>query len=293
MGAISKKGLCRRTIFFVLFVLPIVYVAEILGVAVHEILGHGLSTILLGGKFFGFILKWDAMGWAFSYIPPDTPLSYHICYLASGIIVTTILGGIIFGLVFLFNKRIDIQLTLIVISFVCLMDGIPYLVWNSYHPVLPGDIGRIIALLTSQKYTGASAIRWILFTIGIVLFIGITFNFCISFFSRIEKLILNGEQFTGKSRILGLVFYLVLPVSVGWLTFDWNQLTPGIGRLPNMVGVISVVAAAMLLFWYRPQLKNNGILCPITLKHIIISWICLIIAVIAIVLWFKDGIIWG
>ena len=51
-----------RAVSLALFVLPIVYVAEILSVAVHEILGHGLSAVALGGSFSGFTLKWDAGG---------------------------------------------------------------------------------------------------------------------------------------------------------------------------------------------------------------------------------------
>ena len=35
---------------------------------------------------------------------------------------------------------------LLLASFMCLMD-IPYMFWNAYHPVPPGDIGRILQLL--------------------------------------------------------------------------------------------------------------------------------------------------
>ena len=285
--------LVGRTIVLALFVLPIGYVAEILSVAIHEILGHGLSAVLLGGSFSGFVLKWDAMGWAYSALPATAPLLHHVLYLASGVIATTVCGLTLFGLVFLFRKRLDIQLALLVVSFICLMDGIPYVLWNAYHPVPPGDIGWIIALSCGQRVPEASAIRWALLVVGTLLFAGTTFYFSALVFIRMEAMILGGGQFTGKSRVLALFFLLALPGSVGWFTFDWDQLAPGIGLLPDVVGALSVIVVAALLFWYRPKLKHENRIHLITWRHIVVSCTCLIATVIALTFWFKDGVKWG
>ncbi|NQT14807.1 MAG: M50 family metallopeptidase [Planctomycetes bacterium] len=293
MNAILKRSLISRAVALALFLLPVGYVAGILGVAVHEILGHGWSATLLGGEFSGFVLKWDTMGRAFCVLPSTAPPSHHVFHLASGVIATTICGAILLGLAFLSRKRVDIQLALLVVSFTVLMDGIPYVLWNSYHPVPPGDFGRIISLSCGRQPPEESVIRWALLTLGVLLFAGTTFYFCTSMFMRIEELILNGGQLTGSSRLLALFLFLALPGSVGWFMFDWNQLAPGVGLLPCVVGALSVTAMAALLFWYRPKSEHGEPVHPVTWRHIVVSWSCLIVTVIALALWFEDGVRWG
>ena len=57
MNIIRGNNTITRTIRLAFFALPIVYVAEILGTIIHEVLGHGLSAVLLGGQFSGFTVK--------------------------------------------------------------------------------------------------------------------------------------------------------------------------------------------------------------------------------------------
>ena len=293
MNPVSTRRPLGRAAGLGLFLLPIVYVGGILAVAVHEVFGHGLSAVLLGGEFSGFVLKWDAMGWAFSALPPTAPPWHHVLYLASGIVATTICGGVLLGLVFLFRKRTDIQLALLILSFCCLMDGIPYLLWNSYHPVRPGDIGRIILLSCGDSPPELSPVRCALLGLGALLFAATTFHFCAAAFTRMEELILDGDQFTGRSRLLALFLLLVLPGSAAWFTFDWNQLAPGVGLLPCVVGALSIAAAAAVLVWYRPKSTHEAPVPPITWRHIVLSWTCLIVTVMALGWWFQDGIMWG
>jgi hypothetical protein len=111
MNIIRGNDTIARAVRLIFFILPIVYVSEILGTTIHEVLGHGLSAVLLGGQFSGFIVKWDTMGWAFADLPSGAPVTHHILNLASGIIVTTVCGAILWGLVFLFRRRPDIQLS--------------------------------------------------------------------------------------------------------------------------------------------------------------------------------------
>jgi len=62
MKIIGGNKIIARTIKLAFFILPIVYVSEILGITIHEVLGHSLSAVLLGGQFSGFTVKWDTMG---------------------------------------------------------------------------------------------------------------------------------------------------------------------------------------------------------------------------------------
>ena len=293
MKIIDGNKIITRSIRLAFFILPIVYISEILGTTIHEVFGHGLSAVLLGGQFSGFTVKWDAMGWALTDLPAGgTPAVYQILFWASGIIATTICGMILWGLVFLFRRRPDIQLPLLIGAFIFLLDGLDYVVWNSYHPVPQGDIGVIILFSRALEFPGSAVLRWILLVAGVLLFAGVMFYFCTSIFVRIETLVLNGGQFAGKSRILALFLFLALPGSYEYLSFDWNQIAPGIGCVPNVAGAMSIIVVAAVLFWYRPRLKNVNIFPLITWHHIVVSGTCLLVTVAALALWLNEGVRW-
>ena len=230
------------------------------------------------------------MGWAFADLTPGTPA--HILYLASGIIATTVCGAILWGLVFFFRRRPDIQLALLVGAFIFLIDGLDYVVWNAYHPVLPGDVGKIILFYQVMEFPGFTVLRWVLLISGALLFAGTTFYFCTSIFVRVEALVLNGGQFTGKSRVLALFLFLALPGAYEFLSFDWNQVAPGIGRIPNVAGALSIITVAAVLFWYRPRLKNRNTITLITWRHIVVSGTCLLVTITALALWLNEGVRW-
>jgi hypothetical protein len=292
MNIIRSDNAITRTIRLAFFVLPLIYMAEVLCTTIHEVLGHGLTALLLGGQFSGFVIKWDTMGLALADIPAGAPVTHHILFSASGIIATTVCGMILWGLVFLFRKRPDIQLALLIGAFVLLIDGLDYVVWNTYHPIPSGDVGKIILFYKAFKLPGFMAIRWVLLITGALLFAGTMFYFCTSIFMRIEALILNGGQFTGKSRIPALFIFLALPGAYDFLSFDWNQIAPGIGRVPNVADALSIIVIACLLFWYRPKLKIGNSIPPITWRHITISGTCLLITITSLALWLNEGVRW-
>jgi hypothetical protein len=292
MNIIRGGNTISRAVRLAFFVLPLIYVAEVMCTTIHEVLGHSLSAVLLGGQFSGFTVKWDTMGWAFADLPAGAPVTHHILFLASGIIATTVGGAILWGLVFLFRRRPDIQLSLLIGAFIFLIDGIDYIVWNAYHPVPSGDIGGIIMFCRLLEFPDPAVLQWVLLITGALLFAGVTFYFCTSIFVRIEALILNEGQFKGKSRILALFLFLALPGAYEFLSFDWNQIAPGIGRLPNVAGAMSIIAIAGLLFWYRPRLKIGNTVPPITWLHITVSATCLLMTITALALWLNEGVRW-
>jgi hypothetical protein len=293
MNIIRSDNTITRIIRLALFVLPLIYVLEVLCTTIHEVLGHGLTAMLLGGQFSGFAVKWDTMGWAFADIPAGAPVTHHMLSLASGMIATTVCGMILWGLVFLFRRRPDIQLALLVGAFVLLIGGLDYIVWNAYYPSPPtGDVGKIILFYQAMEFPGFTVIRWVILITGALLFAGTAFYFCTSIFMRIEALVLNGGQFTGKSRILALFIFLALPSTYDFLSFDWNQIAPGIGRVPNVADALSIIVIAGLLFWYRPKLKIGNSIPPITWRQIVVSGTCLLVTVAALALWLNEGVRW-
>ena len=293
MSPIRGNSAIARAVRLAFFVLPVLYVAGMLCTTVHEVLGHGLSAVLLGGQFSGFTVKWDGMGWAYADIPAgDAWVAREIVHRASGIIATTVCGAILWGFAFFFRRRPDIQLGLLVGAFILLIDGMDYVVWNAYHPVPPGDIGVIIFLFQALEFPDPVVLRWGLVITGALLFAGTTFYFCTAIFVRVEALIISGGRLTGKSRLLALFLFLALPGAYEWLSFDWNQVAPGIGRLPNVADALSIITAAGLLFWYRPKLKNGSSIPLITWRHLVVSGTCLLVTVTALALWLNNGIRW-
>ena len=293
MNIIRGNNAVTRTVKLALFALPLIYVAEVLDTTIHEVLGHGLTALLLGGQFSGLAVKWDTMGWALADIPADATVTYHILFSASGIIATTVCGLILWGLALLFRRRPDIQLVLLVGAFVLLIDGLDYVVWNAYYPSPPmGDVSKIILFYKAFELPGFTVIRWVLLITGVLFFAGTAFYFCTSIFMRIEALVLNGGQFTGKSRILALFLFLALPGAHEFLSFDWNQIAPGIGRVPNVADALSIIVIAGLLFWYRPKLKIGNSIPPITWRQIVVSGTCLLVTVAALALWLNEGVRW-
>jgi hypothetical protein len=290
---LGKDWPVGRAVVLGLFLLPIAYLAEMLSVAVHEILGHGLFGALLGGTFRGLVLRWDGMGWASCDLPPAAPLPHEVLHLASGVSAEAICGMTLWRLVSFFRRRPDVQVVLLIASSICLMDAASYVLWSAYRPVPPGDIGRIIWLSSAAWPPETSVVRWVLLVAGVLLFASTTLYFYPAIFTRIEVLILGGGQLAGGPRLLALLLFLVLPGSIGWFVFDWDQVAPGIGRLPSVVGALSVVAVAGLLFWCRPRWKERSCASSITWRHIAASWVGLVVTILALALWFNDGVRWS
>ncbi len=156
----------RRITMLALFLVPIAYLSMIGSVAVHEVLGHGGMALLLGGEFNGFSLKWDGMGHAMVSQAPGAPRFHSILILAAGPGATTIVGLTLFSAACLAKRSIPQRMTFLIASLFCLLEGPPYLFWNAYQPVPPGDIGRILNLLSWGGATDTSCWRWSFMVVG-------------------------------------------------------------------------------------------------------------------------------
>ena len=182
------------------------------------------------------------------------------------------------------------QLVLLIAAFIVLIDGLSYILWDAWKPFPRGDFGRIIWMSGGPLTLDGVFVQWSLLLSSAALYAGATFYFYRAIFIRIEALVLHGDLFSGLPRIIALAVFLVLPGTCGWLSYDWNQINPGIGRLPQVVGVLSVVAVVAILFWYRPRFKHDGLIPPITWRIIAVSWTCLLVTVATMALWLVDGV---
>lgn len=294
MSMIQKieKTLFKKAVILALFLAPIVYISQILAVAVHEIIGHGLATASLGGRFDGFVLRSDGMGWVLSILPLDATKTDMIIFLASGVTATTLAGLIFLILTYVFRKRLSVRLSLLVLSFSLLMEGIPYIFWNSYHPVPPGDIGQIITLWHNAQLPGEIRICAFLVVISGFVFFTMTFFLYALLFQGIEEALLAGGRFSPKERFWTLLIFLAVPGSAVWFMFDWNQIAPGIGVVPCVVGAVSTLISAAIL--YRFSLRPSSYVpeMNITRYHLLLSYGCLVIIVALTLFWFQNGVRW-
>jgi len=85
-----------------------------MGVAIHEVIGHGLTAIVVGGDFLGFQLDFDGMGYAYTTVGGET--WRHILVLSGGVVATSIIGLALLICGYAFRHRPWIALPLIVLS---------------------------------------------------------------------------------------------------------------------------------------------------------------------------------
>ena len=266
----SKPPLWLRTLRLMCFVLPLAYVALILGVVAHEVLGHGLAAVAVGGTFSGFVIRWDGMGWASAYAAEGAPPIHTVVILSAGIVVTTAiaLGLLLIGR--LYPKRVHLRLALLVFAYIFFMDGLPYLFWNAWRPTPPGDVGRILAIL-AMKWSGVAWLRLLILGIGGIALLAVTIHFCLRFLQSVEQIVNDGERLVGMRRAAVILLLFGLSSSA-WFMFDWNQLIHGIGQLPSIVGAGVMIATATVLYRYSLKpvpLRPNP---TTTWRNIVTAW---------------------
>lgn len=282
----------RRITMLALFLFPIAYVGYIGSVAVHEVLGHGGMALLLGGQFTGFVLTWDGMGYAWMSPAPGAPLSHLILILAAGPGATTMVGLALLVAASLARRSIPQRMACLMFSLFCLLEGSPYLFWNAYQPAPPGDIGRILSLLSGGGSTDTSCWRWSFMAVGGFISLTATIGLLAFLFQAIEESLENAERLRGVRRAMVLIVFLAIPGSIAWFLFDWNQLAPGIGPLPCLVGSASVVLTAAGLYFVSLTPRPSPSLRTVSLRHLLASWGAVVVMIAVMLLWLTDGLSW-
>ena len=84
-------GDVRQPAPFALAVLIGFVVARFVGVAAHEVLGHGLFALAFGGSFYGTYVS-PGSGFAFVFLPPGGPEAFDAAVALAGILVELLFG---------------------------------------------------------------------------------------------------------------------------------------------------------------------------------------------------------
>jgi hypothetical protein len=290
-GENQNPRILGKSILLVLFLLPFVHVGIIIGVVIHEVLGHGLSAEALGGVFSSFSVNWDGMGCAFAFLTAKASALDHILFMASGIVVTLIAGWLFLGIACGIKKQISVRLVLLILSYCCLMDGIPYMLWNSLNPVPPGDVAEILDWWEQASLSYRETMLMGIWFVSGIMYVGFTYLFFLLLFHGIESLLCFGKTMSSKARFWAVFFFVVVAGIAGNFSFDWNQIAPGIGLIPTIAGITSVVLSAILIYSFplKPISGVSG--AAIRWRHVILAW-CLEGAVILLMIfWLRKGVV--
>ena len=256
-----------RLVLLLLFVLPVGYGGVLLAVTVHEVLGHGLAAVLLGGSFDGFEIHWDAMGYAQTTLPPDVTTSGRVFHLAAGALVTTALGALLLWSTRLARRGGLIYLAPCLLSCIFVLDGSEYMFWSAYGMTGNGDFARIVRLTDSDAW------RWGFMVSGALLTVFFLW-WPMSLFTRGANLWLWGRQPAGGWRRLLIPLGVALGLVLGMASFDWEQLVPGIGSAPTVVAVILGILTGLILWSAagRPDEEVERLSMRDAAPHLLTTW---------------------
>ncbi len=72
--------MARKFSLWIAFALPIAYVGIILAVVIHEVVGHGVTAVVSGGVFEGFVVYPDGGGFAAPNATPPVRIRHGHSY---------------------------------------------------------------------------------------------------------------------------------------------------------------------------------------------------------------------
>lgn len=293
----KQRSFKRDVVLFVLWMIPIFYLAMIAAVMAHEVIGHGIVAAALGGMFSGFGIRPDAMGWASVDIISLTPLRQAIIF-AGGAAVTTVMSLLLFALGYRWRNRFFSAATCWVFAFAFLCDGVPYFFWDSIYQGVIGDPSAILRLYPLE----GMRIAWIIGSglLGVASIWG--FNHLL--LKGILRFLKDSRHASAK-EIVAVASVLLGIQSLAWLSFDWQQLIPAadIGIFPVVVPIVlTAIALGAEAFRAMKRVRKTGETASprranktkISWKTpLILAWGSAIAGAAIIVAWLQYGVSFG
>ncbi|MBI4582009.1 MAG: M50 family metallopeptidase [Planctomycetes bacterium] len=275
-----------RLLLALLLVGSFAYLGMLIAATVHEVVGHGLATLLVGGQFLGFQLDLDGMGHAWTPLPQHAGRWHQVVVFLGGVTATTAVGSLLLATAYAARKKPVVALPALALALNLLLEGSPYLFWNALHPVLPGDVAVVVAIYPLPW------VRTLLMAMGGGIMIASIMCGAALLLWMIEGWVGNGQPLTGRWRIIALVLLGALS-GAAWFLFDWNQLAPGLDSWPNVVGLSLHLAAALSLFWIRIAPEPLAFSRRATAYAVAVGWAMVATAVAVTVFWLRPGWVWG
>lgn len=283
---IARQATVCRAALALAIIVPYAYLGGLLATLVHELMGHGLVCMAMGGRFLGFELHLDGMGYAYVPMPPDAAVWRWSTVLMGGVFSTIIFGAAFLLMTYTARRRPWLAIPLLAMAGNLLLEGSPYTFFNAMHPVPPGDIGKVLVINPHWLWRVGFAAAG-----GVVMVTAIWIITAIGFW-LIESWVAAGQQLTGLARLAAL---LLLNAAAGslWFTFDWDQLAPGIGLWPNIIGLSLHLLAGMSLFWIRISPATLHVANRPMILSALLGWVTLTVAVVVTAVWLRHGVMWA
>lgn len=281
----ERKSFISRWLCFVLFFIPVVYLGSIAAVTLHEVVGHGVMTRLLGGSFSGFGILIDAMGWARVDLTALSPLRQAIV-LAGGALVTNLLGIVFLLIGIRLKKQFLLSVALITFALTFFCDGLPYFFWDALYR---GGIGDASGILGLYPYAWLRILIIILSGAALMTTIVLCNHLL---FGRICMFLGSRGRSSRPERIMVALTLLVVQAAA-WFSFDWTQLipVPEIGLWPSVIpAIITLIVLGtdvMLLEREKPPVQPEH---PLRFKAAILTaWGSCAVTVAVILLFLQNG----
>jgi hypothetical protein len=283
--ALTERGRFGKNLLYLfLFSMPITYLGAILAVFFHEIIGHGLTAQLLGGRFKGFGVALDAMGWADIDAKGLSEQRMAVMYLG-GAASTTLFSLLFFAIGLAFRRKTQVRFLFLILGFSFMLDGLPYYFWDAIFLGGIGDFSMINTLYPDAPMRLAViALCGSLMTAMIFLFNALYYRIAL-------RLVGEGRLVSMKGKV-AISLMIFLQQTICWFIFDWDQIVPGVGMLPSVVG--AALAAGALHFMILSH-ASAGREEPIksTWRYkapLVAAWAACAATMLCIALWLQNGV---
>lgn len=269
----DSPSLGRRLLLAGLVVVPLAYASMLAGTVVHEVLGHGLTAIAVGGEFHGFVIRADGAG----YARTSGDENHRIAVLAAGIVVTTVVGFALLLAARRLRGRDFACVAALVPALLFLQESGSYAFWGALVGRPPADFGKIVHMVGTQEarvvLSIASGAVWLA---AVVL--------------GMRELFLWMQRVTGSSttrRALAVLASFAVVDAGLWMVFDWDRFVPGLARWPSVVASAVDVGVMALLFQFRradvPPASTDAARWR---RAILVSWVAsALFSVVVLVVW--------
>ena len=153
----------REPAAFALVVLVGFVVAKFVSVAVHEVLGHGLFTELLGGTFYGVYVS-PGSGFSLIFLPATTPAATKALVDLAGILVDLVLGLTVWAAYLRAHTFLGRLFGLLFVQ-VLVVYSLLYLALGAVEGTA-GDSALAVAVLGAPHLTAAFLLVGLLWAVG-------------------------------------------------------------------------------------------------------------------------------
>ena len=216
-------------------------ISRIIAVGIHEFLGHGMFTELVGGEFYAAYIS-PGNGFASIYLPNDASQATIAMTYMAGIVVEIIFGLIILIFVHPRMKTFTSGLFALVLAEVLLVHSSLYLVLGAYNT--SGD--SYLAGLIGGIKVDVLVILGLILALLFILIISIRF---LQFISEFQELKDNSQS----TRALGLFWLPPLSIILASVLLPLGDSQPD-ERAYSMIYGLLVMMFVLIAMVYIPKL---------------------------------------